>query len=352
MKLGRRVFAVMVVAAAVCVFVMPPAAIAEDAAASMAAPSPRVSKDVYAKRTPAENKEPISASEEAAGPESSTEPVKAPPAPKASVKPLKPVTSTQGPLRQFRNSKGVPLLTNRPEKYAKKKDYVEVALRYEPIHVRAQYQRRSAAEYSSGTISEIISEYARKYTVPEKLIYAVIRAESNFNPYAVSRSGARGLMQLMPGTASDMGVTDIFDPAQNIAGGTQYLAKMLGLFDNNIELALAAYNAGPTTVKNCGGIPPYPETQQYVKTVRTHLAAYGGAKIPLKYSVAGKKPKADALPNAPNPGEYVIHFQNGLTQPADKMIDLGSSFYVLYGGSSSLVYKKDISDVTKVDEAA
>ena len=156
-------------------------------------------------------------------------------------------------------------------------------------------------------------------------------------------------MQLMPGTAEDMGVTDVFDPAQNIAGGSQYLAKMLGLFDNNIELALAAYNAGPGAVKAHGGVPPYKETQNYVKVVRRYLGDYNNGHKPLvQYAVKGVKPKMDALPTQPQKGGYIIHLRSGLTQLADKIIDEDPYYYVKSGDYTTLV-RKEL--VTKIVEA-
>ncbi len=98
------------------------------------------------------------------------------------------------------------------------------------------------------------------------LLVAVVRAESNFDPVAVSRAGAAGLTQLMPATASGQGVTDVFDPAQNLTAGAGYLRAMLDRFDS-LTLALAAYNAGPTTVERYEGIPPYRETRNYVRKV-------------------------------------------------------------------------------------
>lgn len=113
-----------------------------------------------------------------------------------------------------------------------------------------------------------IDSAARKHDVDRALVRAVIHAESAFRESVISRKGAVGLMQLMPGTARDMGVKDALSPAQNIHGGVRYLAYLLKLHGGNITLAVAAYNAGPGAVKRYDGIPPYAETEAYVKRVR------------------------------------------------------------------------------------
>jgi soluble lytic murein transglycosylase-like protein len=116
-------------------------------------------------------------------------------------------------------------------------------------------------------IESKIKECSLKYNVPASLIKAIIEAESNFNPDCISRKGASGLMQLMPETARGLGIKDIFDIEENIEGGVKYFRYLLEKFNNNYELALAAYNAGPGAVEKYGGIPPYSETQNYVSKV-------------------------------------------------------------------------------------
>jgi|GEM_PF-1586381 len=116
-------------------------------------------------------------------------------------------------------------------------------------------------------IASMIDAQARRYGVDSNLVRAVMRHESGYNPNAVSPKGAMGLMQLMPGTASLMGVNDPFDPEQNIAGGVKYLKYCLSRFNYDVPLALAAYNAGPLNVMKYQGLPPFAETQQYVASV-------------------------------------------------------------------------------------
>ncbi|MCG9697934.1 lytic transglycosylase domain-containing protein [Shewanella sp. Isolate11] len=126
----------------------------------------------------------------------------------------------------------------------------------------------------SADYDELIGRAAKNHQLDPALIRAVIHAESAFNVFALSRTGAMGLMQLMPETAKAMGVKDPYRPDQNIEGGARYLAKLLARFDGDLDLACAAYNAGPTRVAQYQGIPPYPETQAYVKRVKILLKRY------------------------------------------------------------------------------
>jgi soluble lytic murein transglycosylase-like protein len=137
----------------------------------------------------------------------------------------------------------------------------------EPAEKSSHIQHHRSVITERDRIEESIQKAAAKYNLPPGLIRAVIRAESNFQADAVSRAGARGLMQLMPATARELGVTDSFDINQNIDGGAKYLRRMLDQFSGNVRKALAAYNAGPGTVIKYNGRVPYPETQQYVKRV-------------------------------------------------------------------------------------
>ena len=116
-------------------------------------------------------------------------------------------------------------------------------------------------------LDDLIAPVAQRHGLDPRLVAAVIMVESSGDPKAVSRKGAQGLMQLMPETAKTLGVVNAFDPEQNVEGGSRYLRNMLDQHEDDLSLALAAYNAGPTAVAKHGGIPPYPETQKYVKRV-------------------------------------------------------------------------------------
>ena len=138
-----------------------------------------------------------------------------------------------------------------------------VAIEPEEVFTSSPAGAASASPYG-----ELIRAAAARYAVDADLVTSVIAAESNFDPKAVSRKNARGLMQLLPETARRLGVRNIFDPKENIDAGTRYLSQLLQRYDNNLALALAAYNAGPDRVRQYGRVPPYRETVVYVKRIQ------------------------------------------------------------------------------------
>ncbi|MGQ9673922.1 MAG: lytic transglycosylase domain-containing protein [Candidatus Aminicenantales bacterium] len=140
-------------------------------------------------------------------------------------------------------------------------------------------------------VDALVQVQARRHNVPADLVHAIIKAESNYNPWAFSSKGAAGLMQLMPETASQYGVKDRFDPEENIKGGVKYLKDLCRLYNNNTKLVLAAYNAGQEALKKFKGIPPYPETRNYINRV---MASYsrpfitGGSPIQKFVDASGQ----------------------------------------------------------------
>ncbi len=178
----------------------------------------------------------------------------------------------QADIYKYVDKHGRVILTDRPTHKGYKrlvktwKGWVEVERRKKSsINVAANRKK------FSGTINY----FAKRYRLPTPLLHAVITAESSYDPDAVSSAGAVGLMQLMPGTAQRYGVKNRRNPYQNIKGGSNYLRDLLGMFDNNLVLALAAYNAGENAVKKYGNqIPPYKETRTYVKRVLSYYKQY------------------------------------------------------------------------------
>lgn len=180
----------------------------------------------------------------------------------------------------------------------------------------------------SESMDAIFEEASSRYGVSVSLLKAVAKAESNFNPKAVSKAGAIGVMQLMPATARSLGVSNPYDARQNIMGGAKYLKENLDRFGGNVNLALAAYNAGPNSVQKYGGIPPYKETQNYVKTVNSYMSG-----SPL---LAGKTVQTGGLGSMWGLG-YENNSLAGLT--SDQLLGLygvsGSSVGSLLGSSAS-----------------
>ncbi len=151
--------------------------------------------------------------------------------------------------------------------------------------VRAMYSATARDDGRFARFDEHIREAAALYQIPESLVRAVIKQESDFNPYSVSSSGAIGLMQLMPQTADSMMVRDAFDPRQSILGGTRFLRILANMFNGDLVLTIAAYNAGPNAVIRHAGVPPYEETQNYVRQVLRYYYTYRAA-VPAAAAVA------------------------------------------------------------------
>jgi soluble lytic murein transglycosylase len=171
----------------------------------------------------------------------------------------------QGAIYSYVDADGVAHFTNTPR---------------DPRFVRVAWSaERARPDESSAPVrweyDGLIGLTARTHRVPPALVKAVIAAESSFDPDAVSRKGAQGLMQLMPTTARSLGVADPLRPDENVDGGVRYLRDMIDRF-GNLSWALAAYNAGPEAVDRYRGVPPYPETRDYVKRVLTYYRAYDG----------------------------------------------------------------------------
>ena len=137
----------------------------------------------------------------------------------------------------------------------------------------SEFASQAFGRLVSGEIQRLVRAAANEARVDPSLVSAVVQTESGFDPRASSAAGAVGLMQLMPATATSLGVTDPYDPAQNVRGGASYLRALLARFHENVPLAVAAYNAGPGAVERYGGIPPYAETRAYVGRV---MATYRG----------------------------------------------------------------------------
>lgn len=169
-------------------------------------------------------------------------------------------------VQVYRKEDGTLLFTNRPPSLVREPGMRLLETRvYGDDHYARKPGKLTAKRRDA--YDDIIASAARRWDVDFALVKAVVHAESAFDPEAVSRAGARGLMQLMPQTAAMLQVTDIHDPRDNINGGARYLRMMLDKFRGNVRNALAAYNAGPANVQKYGGIPPFAETKNYVARV-------------------------------------------------------------------------------------
>ena len=140
------------------------------------------------------------------------------------------------------------------------------------IYIREK-SGKSVNTYNTDRYDDLITKASKRYGVSFSLLKALIKIESDFDPWAVSKAGAKGLMQIMPQNLKALNINDPFDPRENIMGGTLYLKQLLNRFNDKLPLALAAYNAGPKMVENYKRIPPFPETEDYVKKVMKYYAA-------------------------------------------------------------------------------
>lgn len=168
-----------------------------------------------------------------------------------------------------KNSKGVMQFTNAPSAS-------DCKIYSRKSKAKSRSAQKSYHPINPNIYDSHIQKAGTRYSIDPHLIKAVIMIESDFDRYAVSKTGARGLMQLMPGTAKELNVIDSFNPKQNINGGTLYLRNLLNMFDGDLSLTLAAYNAGPTLVKKINRIPRIPETVRYVKKVLRQYNKYKG----------------------------------------------------------------------------
>jgi hypothetical protein len=249
----------------------------------------------------------------------------------------------------YKNEDGGIVLTNRPDRYSHFNGYRKKVYEYDPITLPNRL-RSGTSNFGDSPLAQTVRRYAQQHNVDEALIYAVIRCESNFDAHAVSPKGAQGLMQLMPGTASDMGVKNAFNAAQNIAGGTRYLAMMLREFRGNLAFALAGYNAGPQAVKNHKGIPPYRETRNYVRNVLTYYRYYKRNGFDPEYRVKRNSTplKGEAAAAvAADDQRYVIHFQSGLKQIADRILDHDPYYYIQFQGQTRRILKERVKEIVE-----
>lgn len=183
--------------------------------------------------------------------------------------------SAEAATFRFEDGRGVVHYTNVPSdpRYRRLPDWSEP--RPSPVRSgRPAVQGRPVTPYA-----ELIRSTSERHRVDHRLVEAVVVAESAGNPHAVSRKGAQGLMQLMPERAAELGVRDPFDPQQNVDGGVRHLRDLLQRFGGDVTLALAAYNAGEDAVRTHQGVPPYPETQDYVRRVRALYDGFDGSAL-------------------------------------------------------------------------
>jgi soluble lytic murein transglycosylase-like protein len=211
--------------------------------------------------------------------------------------------SAAADIYQWTDADGVVHFTNRPTANPSAKVYLKATTpTVSGNAVRAGVtpfapQDRDPVRYTR--FDEHIRQASALYQIPEPLIRAVIKVESDYDPRAVSYAGARGLMQLMPDTADRMQVKDINDPRENIFGGVRYLRVLANMFNGDLELTVAGYNAGDGAVMQYGGIPPYAQTRYYVVKVTKFYRRYRTIADPLEASLAPPEPPPAIIVNSP-----------------------------------------------------
>ena len=235
----------------------------------------------------------------------------------------------------------------RKNEYPNARDFAGVDLAFVPIRaaLRASYPLLTLFAVPA-QIEKLAKDAAQEYGLDVYLILGVIKVESDFNPAAVSVAGARGLMQLMPETALDMGVTDVFDPAQNIAAGSQYLAKLSQMFNNDPRLTLAAYHAGPGAVKKYNGVPPYKGVEEYIQRVQGHAARFAEEGVKDIVTAQILAPQPSSLPQTPQK-HYIIQFENGLTQRAEVIVSADEYYLVTYEGRTDRISKDHVARIVE-----
>lgn len=247
-----------------------------------------------------------------------------------------------GKVESYRDKDGVPTFVSKKAPAARPRRSSNAGL--------APTRTVAPTPPTSGGIGSLVAQHAKAQGLKESLVNAVISCESDFDPQAVSKAGACGLMQLMPATAADMGVSKIFDPSQNIGGGTRYLRLMLDEFNGNLRYALAGYNAGPEAVKKYKGIPPYKETQNYVQKVLKKYGEYErGAAVPgPSQGSSDGEPRYKRSLAPSDPPKYMVHFKSGLKQPAHGIFEEGVYYHIRYGKRPYAVRKDTVKEIVEV----
>jgi soluble lytic murein transglycosylase-like protein len=201
------------------------------------------------------------------------------------------VATAQADIYQYVDDSGVVHFTNVPGASVKRPTRVRAETRSASAESIAAARADAPARETGGqsvvpvSYHQFINIACEKYGVDPSLVRALVKVESDFNPFALSRRGAMGLMQLMPQTASDMNVKNSFSPQDNIEGGVRYLRYLLDRYEGNLSLALAAYNSGESAVKRWGTVPPFKETRDYVKKVLAIYHGTGKTTLTPRYTI-------------------------------------------------------------------